>query len=99
MSQAQETIFNVIFAVAVVYVATYWALAFRLGWLRHSGRSRTAPTTLEFIFGSLGLQGMAFVFSGDHKRVGDRTASLMVVAIRVLLPTVIALTIFANAIS
>ena len=52
-----------------------YALAFRLGWLRKSGRAKDAPYTTEFIFGGLGWTAFSFLIGRRRLTTADPWAS------------------------
>ena len=78
-----EAVPDTLFPAAALYVVLMWVLAFRLGWLRRHGASE-APSTLEFLYGKLGFAAVGFLYSGRHRRLGDKTVSLLVVSCRIL---------------
>jgi hypothetical protein len=63
---------------AVAYILTGWAIAFRVGWLRSSGRVPAAPTTEFLLWGDLGMAGFGFILSGQHKKLKDRITTALV---------------------
>ena len=76
-----QVFFCALFVVAA-YLASMYMLAFRLGWLRRTGRAPDAPSTIGFFFDWFGV---GFLLRGRHKGVGDPLTSGLVIAGRVLL--------------
>lgn len=77
-------VFDIVFPVVIAYFAAIYALGFRLGWLRRSGRAPAAPYTVDFLFGFLGIAALGFIASGRHRSLGDRLASWLVWTTRTL---------------
>ena len=72
---------------AVVYIISIYVLAFRLAWLRSSGRQPDAPTSRDFLLGRLGWNSYRFVFSNRHKQFADPLVTALTILCRALILT------------
>ena len=80
-----DQIFTVRWCAAGVYLVSMYVLAFRLGWLKRTGRFPEAPTAFEFLFGGFGWTALSFLYGKRHRVIGDLLVSVITLSARVFI--------------